>query len=365
MGTEKIPIYKPYLGEDENKMVSECMQSTWISSQGKFIKTFEENVQEYTSANHAITVSNGTVAIHLAMLALGIGPGDEVITPNFTYVASSNSILYVGATPVFVDIDPFSWNLDTSLIEAKISPRTKAILYTNVYGAPAEYKELKKIADKHGIYLIEDAAESFGATYEGKMSGTLGDISTFSFFGNKTITTGEGGMVLTPHKKLADKIRKLKNQGNSETIRYYHDILGYNYRMTNIQAAIGVAQLNKIDNILELKRKLQRNYEDGLKDLVSFQKLPENATSSYWMCSILFKSLMQKEQVINALEQANIETRPFFTPIDELPFYTKVEDCPYSKEISTKGMNLPSFPGLEKKSQNKIIEIIRHNIDRT
>ncbi len=365
MDTEKIPIYKPYLGKDENNFVAECMQSTWISSQGKFIHTFEENVQNYIGANHAITVSNGTVAIHLAMLALDIGPGDEVITPNFTYVASSNSILYVGATPIFVDIDPFSWNLDPSLIEAKISRRTKAILYTNVYGAPAEYNELKRIADKHGIYLIEDAAESFGATYGEKMSGTLGDISTFSFFGNKTITTGEGGMVLTPHKKLADKIRKLKNQGNSESIRYYHDVLGYNYRMTNIQAAIGVAQLGKINEILQLKRKLQQNYEDGLKDLVSFQKLPDNATSSYWMCSILFKSILEKEQVINALEQANIETRPFFTPLDELPFYTKVEDCPLSKEVSAKGMNLPSFPALEKKEQDRIIGIIKNNIDRS
>ncbi|EAR02774.1 DegT/DnrJ/EryC1/StrS family aminotransferase [Maribacter sp. HTCC2170] len=362
MDTKKIPIYKPYIGENENKIVAECMQSTWISSQGKFIKTFEEKVQEYTKANHAITVSNGTVAIHLAMLALGIGPGDEVITPNFTYVASSNSILYVGATPIFVDIDPFSWNLDPSLIEAKISSRTKAILYTNVYGAPVEYNKLKRIADKHGIYLIEDAAESFGATYEEKMSGTLGDISTFSFFGNKTITTGEGGMVLTPHKKLADKIRKLKNQGNSDTIRYYHDVLGYNYRMTNIQAAIGVAQLGKIDDILELKRQLQRNYEEGLKDLVSFQRLPENSTSSYWMCSILFKSIDERENIINALEKANIETRPFFTPIDELPFYNKVEDCPHTKEVAARGMNLPSFPALKKNEQDRIIEIIRNNI---
>lgn len=365
MITEKIPIYKPYIGEDENKIVSECMKSTWISSQGKYIEAFEQNVQKYTGAKHAIAVSNGTVAIHLAMLALDIGPGDEVITPNFTYVASSNSILYVGATPIFVDIDPFSWNLDTSQIESKISSRTKAILYTNVYGAPAEFNELKKIADKNGLYLIEDAAESFGATYGDKMSGTLGDISTYSFFGNKTITTGEGGMVLTPHKELADKIRKLKNQGNSETVRYFHDMLGYNYRMTNIQAAIGVAQLGKIQEILKLKRKLQQNYEDGLKDLVRFQKLPDNSSSSYWMCAIMLESVEEKENVIKALEKANIETRPFFTPIDELPFYNKVEDCPHAKEVSIKGINLPSFPALIKKEQDRIIEIIRNNLDRS
>lgn len=362
MAFEKIPIYKPYLGEEENRIVTECMKSTWISSQGKYIEAFEQNVQEYTGAKHGVAVSNGTVAIHLAMLALDIGPGDEVITPNFTYVASSNSILYVGATPIFVDIDPLSWNLDPSHIESKISSRTKAILYTNVYGAPAEYSELKRITDKHGIYLIEDAAESFGAIYRDKMSGTLGDISTYSFFGNKTITTGEGGMVLTPHKELSDKIRKLKNQGNSETVRYYHDILGYNYRMTNIQAAIGVAQLNKIEEILKLKREIYLKYEEGLKDLVNFQKLPTNSSSSYWMCSILFNTTQEKENIIGKLNDDNVETRPFFTPIDELPFYKKIEDCPISKKISALGINLPSFPALESKEQDRIIEIIRNNI---
>tara|TARA_R110001583_G_scaffold82491_1_gene218774 strand:- start:11472 stop:12569 length:1098 start_codon:yes stop_codon:yes gene_type:complete len=362
MSNGKIPIYKPYLGKEESDAVAECMRSTWISSQGEFIGKFEKGVENYVGTKHAISVSNGTVAIHLAMLALGIGPGDEVITTNFTYVASSNSILYVGATPIFVDIDPFCWNLDPSLIEEKISSRTKAILYTNVYGSPADYNELKKISNKHGLFLIEDAAESFGATYDNKVSGSLGDISTFSFFGNKTITTGEGGMITTSNNELSEKIRKLKNQGNSETIRYYHDILGYNYRMTNIQAAIGVVQLSKIEDILERKRKLHQYYEEGLKDYVRFQKLSKNATSSYWMSSILFKSIEEKERVIRALEKDNIETRPFFTPIDELPFYEKVDDCPNSKEISAKGMNLPSFPTLQKNEQDKIIEIIRNNI---
>ena len=197
------------------------------------------------------------------------------------------------------------------------------------------------------------------------MSGTLGDISTYSFFGNKTITTGEGGMVLTPHKELAYKIGKLKNQGNSDTVRYYHDILGYNYRMTNIQAAIGVAQLGKIKEILTLKNRLQQNYEDGLKDLVRFQKLPNNATSSYWMTAILFASVEEKEKVMKALEESNVETRPFFTPIDELPFYTNVDNCPHAKDVSAKGMNLPSFPALERVQQERIIRIIRNNIDRS
>ncbi len=254
--------------------------------------------------------------------------------------------------------------MDASKIEQKITSKTKAILYTNVYGAPVEYDELKKIADKHNLYLIEDAAESFGSKYHNRISGTLGDISTFSFFGNKTITTGEGGMVLTPHKELCNKIRKLKNQGNSETIRYYHDILGYNYRMTNIQAAIGVAQLNKIEEILKLKREIYFKYEKGLKDLVNFQKLPTDSSSSYWMCSILFNTLQEKEHIIAKLNDGNVETRPFFTPIDELPFYEKIDDCPISKKISALGINLPSFPALESKEQDIIIEIIRNNIKK-
>ncbi len=359
-----IPIYKPFLGDEESRLVAACMESTWISSQGAFIQDFESKAASYCGAANAIAVSNGTVAIHLAMLALDIGAGDEVITTNFTYVASSNAILYVGATPVFADIDPLTWNLDPSGIEAKITSRTKAILYTNIYGAPAHYKELRKISDSHGLYLIEDAAESFGSTYEGRFSGTLGDVSTFSFFGNKTITTGEGGMVLTPHKEISDKIRKLKNQGNSDTVRYYHDILGYNYRMTNLQAAIGVAQLAKIDEILQRKRAIQQRYEDGLGTFLRMQQLAPDSTSSYWMCSVLFSSIAEKERVVKALAKRNIETRPFFTPIDELPFYKKVNDCPISRQISDLGLNLPSFPALEASDQNRIIKLIRNTIEK-
>lgn len=360
----KIPIYKPFIGDEEQKLVSACMESTWISSQGKFIKEFESLIEDYTGSPNAISVSNGTVAIHLAMLALDIGPGDEVITTDFTYVASTNSILYVGAQPVFVDIDPLTWNIDCKKIEQKITSRTKAILYTNVYGAVADYRTLRTIADKHGLFLIEDAAESLGSSYGGNMSGTLGDISTFSFFGNKTITTGEGGMVLTANEIWADKIRKLKNQGNSETVRYYHDVLGYNYRMTNIQAAIGVAQLSKIDRILERKRNIQERYENGLRGNVNFQKIINNTTSSFWMCSIFFNSIDEKEKIVEALSDNCIETRPFFTPISELPFYKKAKDCVITKKVSALGLNLPSFPELTVEEQDRIIDIINLNISK-
>ncbi len=356
---DKIPIYKPFIGKEERNNVLECMDSTWISSQGKLIEQFEDQVQQYTGAKHAISVCNGTVAIHLALLALEIGPGDEVITTNFTYVASTNAILYVGAKPVFVDADPLSWNIDTALITQKITDNTKAILYTNIYGNPSEYNSLKEIASKYNLYLIEDAAESFGATYDSKMSGTLGDVSTYSFFGNKTITTGEGGMVLTHDDNLNKRIRKLKNQGNSETVRYYHDILGYNYRMTNIQASIGLAQLKKVDEILRLKTKIPKNYEKGLSEMVSFQKIPTLGSSSYWMCSVLFDTKQEKENAIKNLEKENVETRPFFTPIDELPFYAMTNDCPVSKDLYERGLNLPSYPALRIDDQERIINTIR------
>tara|TARA_R110002049_G_scaffold51245_4_gene145070 strand:- start:9197 stop:10288 length:1092 start_codon:yes stop_codon:yes gene_type:complete len=358
----KIPIYKPFLGVEETNLVSECMNSTWISSQGEFIEKFEQGVQNYVGIDHAITCSNGTVAIHLAMLALDIKEGDEVITTNFTYVASSNSILYMGAKPVFVDINPATWNIDVSKIEEKITTNTKAILYTNIFGAIADYDALKRIADKYSLFLVEDAAESLGSSYKGRMSGSLGDISTFSFFGNKTITTGEGGMVLTSNPKFAKKIRQLKNQGNSETVRYFHDVLGYNYRMTNIQAAIGVAQLNKIERILELKRNIHQVYREGLKGLVGFQKIEEGSTSSYWMCSIFFKSSQEKNIIVKALNDENIETRPFFVPINELPFYKKENDYPVTEEVSALGLNLPSYPELTKEELNRIILIIKKNI---
>lgn len=353
----RIPIYQPHLGKREKELVNDCLDSTWISSRGKYIDLFEQGIAEYTGSKHAIAVFNGTVALHLALLGLDIGPGDEVIVPDFTYVASTNSVLYMGATPVFVDVDPHSWNIDPTLIEAVITPATKAILYTNVYGTPAAYGAIKEIADRHGLLLIEDAAESLGATYGKLKSGTLGDASTYSFFGNKTLTTGEGGMVLTNNDEVAAKMRVLKNQGNSPTVRYYHDMLGYNYRMTNIQAAIGCAQLEQLDEILARKRFLQEYYESRLSGHVTFQQVEEGSTSSYWMTAILTESKAQKEGLVQALEKANIETRPFFWPIDRLPFYED-GDFPVTQDIAFRGINIPSYPDLTEEQLSYICDQI-------
>jgi len=356
MSNKVIPIYKPFLDKTEEDLVSDCMKSTWISSKGTYINKFEDQIKAYINANYCLTTSSGTSALHLAMLALDIGKGDEVITTNFTYVASTNAILFVGAKPVFCNIRSEDLNIDIDNIESKITPKTKAILYTNVYGFLCNYDRLNEIAKRHGLFLIEDAAESFGASYKNSMSGTLGDISTFSFFGNKTITTGEGGMVLCKNIEHYDKVVKLKNQGNSKKT-YFHDILGYNYRMTNIQAAIGIGQLNKIDKIMSLKKKLYHQYKSKLENKVRFLKELDGTKPSYWMTPIIFESQVQKQKVENKLKENSIETRPFFTPIDQLPFYEKSR-CKSANGIYKLGILLPSYPNLSDVDQSKICKII-------
>jgi len=352
----KIPIYKPYLDQREKDLVMDCMETTWISSKGSYINKFENLVKDYTKANYCSSTSSGTTALHLALLALDIKEGDEVITTNFTYVASTNAILYVGAKPIFCEISINDLNIDTNKIQEKITSKTKAILYTNVYGFLCNYEKLNTIAVKHGLYLIEDAAESFGGIFKNQMSGTLGDISTFSFFGNKTITTGEGGMVLCKNRKHHSKIIQLKNQGNSKKT-YFHDVLGYNYRMTNIQAAIGCAQLDKIDEIIYLKKKIYNKYLELLKGKVKFLEKLDNTDPSFWMTPIIFDTIKQKQKVSQKLLQENIETRPFFTPIDNLPFYQE-SDCEIAKKTHELGLLLPSYPELSLESQFKICNTI-------
>ena len=241
----KYPVYQPNLSGNEMKYVQECLNSTWISSKGKFINQFENQFSKFTGIKNSVSVSNGTVALHVALLALGIGKDDEVIVPTFTYIASVNAIHYTGAKPSFVDSNPDTWQIDTKKIEEKITSKTKAIMAVHIYGHPCEMDELLRIARKHNLFLIEDCAEALGTFYKGKHAGLFGDISTFSFFGNKTITTGEGGMVCTNDKNLADLCFRIKGQGLAKNQEYFHDMIGYNYRMTNICAAIGSAQLRK------------------------------------------------------------------------------------------------------------------------
>jgi perosamine synthetase len=343
----KFPVYQPRLGEEEKANVLECLNSNWISSKGKFVQQFEESFSEYHQVNHAISVCNGTCALHLAMLTLGIGEGDEVIVPTLTYIAPVNSIKYVNATPVFVDCDLATWQMDVEDVEKKLTSKTRAILAVHVYGHPCNLEALRTIANEHGLFLIEDCAESLGSKYKGMLTGTYGDISTFSFYGNKTITTGEGGMILTNDTTLADRALHFRGQGLAKHREYWHDVIGYNFRMTNICAAIGVAQLNRIETVLEEKQTIANTYKQYLKGVVDVHEVDENSFHSYWMVTMLVNAQEEREPLREHLLKSGIETRPAFYPIHTMPMYAqKFAKHVNAESIGWRGINLPSYPGL-------------------
>lgn len=344
----KYPVYQPSLGKKEKENVLECLDSTWISSKGKFITQFENSFSEFVGVKHSAAVCNGTVAIHVALLALGIGEGDEVIVPSFTYIASVNAIKYTGAKPVFVDSDNATWQIDPDKIEEKISKSTKAIMAVHLYGQPCEMDKILSIAKKFKLYVVEDCAEAFGSLYKGKHVGTFGDISTFSFFGNKTITTGEGGMVVTNDSTLYEKSVHLKGQGLAKDREYYHDIVGYNYRMTNICAAIGCAQLERATELIDKKNFIARWYENKLKNLpIVFHTQVGNVKHSFWMISILLKDSRERDKIRLHLKENGIETRPTFFPVHLMPMYFKEGlSLPVAEELGSRGINLPSYPDL-------------------
>ncbi|OGU65241.1 MAG: perosamine synthetase [Ignavibacteria bacterium RBG_16_36_9] len=342
-----FPVYKPSLKGNEKKYVDDCLDSTWISSKGKYIKLFEDRFSEFVDIKYSIAVSNGTVALHLALLALGIGEGDEVIVPTFTYIASVNAIKYAYAKPVFVDSHPQTWQIDPSEIREKITKKTKAIMAVHIYGHPCDMNQIKKIAKENNLYIIEDCAEAIGSYYDNKHAGSFSDIATFSFFGNKTITTGEGGMVCTNNKNLEEMVIRLKGQGLATGKEYFHDIIGYNYRMTNICAAIGFAQLERISDILKEKDRVIAEYKQALKNVpVHIHQEIGNVKHSYWMITILASSEKEKSNLRNYLSENGIETRPAFHPVHTMPMYVDVNAYPVAEDLGKRGINLPSYPDL-------------------
>ncbi|MBS1942913.1 MAG: DegT/DnrJ/EryC1/StrS family aminotransferase [Bacteroidetes bacterium] len=355
-----IPVYQPFFSGREKEYVNQCLDSTWISSKGEFIGRFERSFAEYIGAEHATTVSNGTVAIHLALEALGIGPGDEVIVPTLTYVASVNTIIQTGATPVFVDSLEKSWQIDPQDVMRKITPRTKAVMAVHLYGLPCDMAALTAICNENNLLLIEDCAEAFGTRYHGQHAGTFGDIATFSFFGNKTITCGEGGMVVAKEKSVIERAYHLKNQGVSQNREYWHDTVAYNYRMTNICAAIGLAQLEKADAIIAKKRQIAKWYNEGLcgLPLKTHDELPDTV-HSFWMCSIAIDDAIGRQPLRDHLKQAGIETRPLFYPSHILPHCATNEIFPVAESLAARGINLPSYPGLNLDDVGKVVEKIR------
>jgi perosamine synthetase len=348
----KFPVYKPLIGEKEQELVNECMQTGWISSRGKYVEQFEETLASYLqpeeeARGRAIATSNGTVALHLAMLALGIGAGDEVIAPSFTYIATTNCIEYVGAKTVFCDVDPLTWNARTEDIEGLINQKTKAVICVHLYGNPCKVDELRKLCDSKGLFLIEDCAESLGATWKNQQTGTFGHISTFSFFGNKTLTTGEGGAIYTPIDSIYDRAVRIKSQGLAKHREYWHDIVGYNFRMTNIAAAIGIGQFTRLEYILERKRDIDSMYRKILNGAVEFQQFDQESQSSCWMTSVLTKSESTRDSARRQLQEDGIETRPTFFPVHTMPMHSREYHwLPNTENVATRGINLPSYPEL-------------------
>ncbi|MCR4368476.1 MAG: DegT/DnrJ/EryC1/StrS family aminotransferase [archaeon] len=354
----KIPIYEPWLCGNELKYLTECVKSSWVSSTGPFVDKFEKDFASYIGAKNAVSTMNGTVALHLALAAFGIGKGDEVIVPNFTFVASASSVRHANATPVLADIDPQTLNILPDDIEKKITSRTKAIMPVHLYGRPAPMKEIMEIAQKHGLVVIEDAAEAHGASIGNKKVGSIGHAGVFSFYGNKIMTTGEGGMLLTNDAKIAERAWVLKNHGAPRNKRYWQDEVGYNYRMTNMQAALGLAQLERVEEIISRKRKIAAQYNSLLSEKGLVVPSEEKGTRNvYWLNWLMAQTEESKTKIEKGLELAGIETRPFFYPLSIMPPF-KGPGFPNSLSIYRRGLCLPSHPTLTSAQVERIAAAI-------
>lgn len=360
-----IPVAQPDISGNELKYLTDCIKSGWVSSIGNYITKFEKLFAEQINCKYAISTSNGTAALHLALVALNIGRGDEVIVPDLTFVATANAVTYTGAKPVLVDVESETWNIAAKKIVNKITRKTKAIIVVHLYGHPADMDLINSIAKKYSLIVIEDAAEAQGALYKSKPVGQLGDIGCFSFYGNKIITTGEGGMISLNNKKLASRILFLKDHAMSQRRRYYHPIVGYNYRMTNLQAAVGLGQLEKIKLFIKKKRENAVTYGSFLKDITDFILLPPEmpwAQSVYWMYSIVIKNPNRKNlrnKLMYYLKERGIDSRPFFVPLHLLPMYRQNDNFEVSSYIARNGINLPSSTLLKRDDICNICETIR------
>jgi perosamine synthetase len=362
-----IPVAAPALVGKEKDYVLDCLDSTWISSSGKYIERFEHAFAEFCGVRNAVSCCNGTVALHLALMAAGVGPGDEVIVPTLTFVATANAVAYCGATPVLADSEPETWNMDVNGLRALITSRTKGIIAVHLYGHPTDMDPLMQIAREHSLFVIEDAAEAHGAEYKQRRAGSIGDLATFSFYGNKIITTGEGGMVVTNDDQLAIQIRQLKGQGQDPKRRYWFPILGYNYRMTNIQAAIGLAQMERINWHVARRREVAGLYRKYLGEAPWFQLSPEAtwARNAFWInCVLLAEGCpLSRDEVMARLAEHGIETRPFFYPMHTLPMYrdqSKIRTFPVADALASRGFNVPSSSTLTEEEIAYVCDTLIH-----
>jgi len=361
-----IPVCAPVLDEREKRKVLECIDSGWISSLGEKIGEFERKFAEKVGAKYGIAVTSGTTALHLVLYTLGIGEGDEVIVPTFTMIATANAVRYCGAKPVLVDSEPRTGNIDVEKIEEKITSRTRAIIPIHTYGHPAEMDKILALAKKYDLWVIEDAAEAHGAEYKGRKIGSIGDAATFSFYANKIITTGEGGMITTNNSEIYEIARNLRDHAFSQEMHFWHKLVGFNYRMTNLQAAIGLAQLEKFDELVEKRIENARLYTSLLKDIEGLVLPPETEgiKNVFWMYGIRVKDSfgISRDELRERLARKGIETRTFFIPIHLQPIYWKDyvnEDFPVSEALCKEGLYLPSSSGLKKEEIYFIAETIR------
>jgi perosamine synthetase len=361
MSDVKIPVYQPDLSGNEKQYVLDCLESGWVSSRGEYVARFEAALAAYLEIPHCALVCNGTTAIQTAVGALGIGPGDEVIVPTLTYIASVNPIVAAGATPIFVDSHLDTWQMEAAAVARKVTPRTRAILAVHLYGGMCDMPAILQIARENELLVIEDCAEAFGSRLHGRAAGTLGDVACFSFYGNKTITTGEGGLVATSSPAIHKRVVSYKGQGLADYREYWHDKLGFNYRMTNLCAAIGLAQLERVATTLANKRRLAQWYQDDLQGQpVRFQACPAELFHTYWMVSVLFDDERTKDLVREHLGAEGIETRPFFSPVHTMPMYERrFQDFPNAQNLASRGINLPSWPAISRSQVSTITVAVK------
>jgi perosamine synthetase len=346
-----IPVCEPLVTARDRELVNDALISGWISSAGKYLDLFEARWAEYCGMPYGIAVSNGSTALDIAVDLLKLEAGDEVIMPTFTIISPAQSIVRAGGVPVLVDSDPITWQMDVTRIEAKITPRTKAILVVHIYGHPADMDRIMALAEKHGLIVIEDAAEVHGARYKGQPCGGIGHISTFSFYANKLVTTGEGGMVLVKDGEHADHARSLRNLCFQQNRRFYHDELGYNYRMTNVQAAMGVGQIERIQETVARKREIAQAYNAAFSDIASIQLPVEMpwAHNVYWVYGIVLSDERETSaiKIMQQLREKGVETRPFFLGMHEQPVFHNMglfqeEQYPVAERLARKGFYIPN-----------------------
>lgn len=357
-----IPISKPSITKKEIAYVTDAVRSGWVSSLGKYIDMFEEKFAAYCGTKYAVATSNGTTALHLVLAALGITARDEVIISDLTFVATGNAVKYTGAKVVTVDIEEETLCIKPEAIKKAITSKTKAIIPVHLYGHPANMEEINKIAKKHNLFVIEDAAEAHGAEVNGKKVGSLGHAGVFSFYGNKIITTGEGGMITTNDEELYKKMRYLRDHAMSKEKRYWHTEVGFNYRMTNLQAALGVAQLERIDELLAKKEEIFKWYQEGLKDVkgIRLNRQASWAKNVYWMVCLELDDYteFQRDEFIQRLKSNNIDSRPYFYPLSDMPMYDDA-DTPIAHKVYKRGLNLPSYFDITKEEVDYICEKVK------